>query len=168
MQVLSRLYGQNWIAGMLMYGAGEGKGGKDRVTILPLAVEDRLKLHLEEVKARHEKDLSETGGYVKLPGRLEKKYPDADRQWTWQWVFSATKQFKDPATGCLNLSHVTAFFCYSPAGGRVRHSNHSRVAGAQRRQYDDDLHARPQPRRKMCAEPPGFPEVVYSGLRKTS
>ncbi len=130
MEILSRIYGQSWIAGMLMYGAGlrlleclqlrvkdidfgyrqivvrEGKGGKDRVTILPTAVEDRLKLHLQEVKARHEKDLSNGGGYVRLPGGLERKYPDAERQWPWQWVFPATKQFKDPATGRLYRHHL--------------------------------------------------------------
>jgi integron integrase len=130
MQVLSKLYGQNWIAGMLMYGAGlrileclqlrvkdfdfgyrqivvrEGKGGKDRVTILPSAVEDRLKQHLEEIKIRHEKDLSEKGGYVTLPNRLEKKYPDADRQWIWQWVFPAMRQYKESATGHLYRHHL--------------------------------------------------------------
>ncbi len=130
MQVLSRLNGQNWIAGMLMYGAGlrlleclqlrakdidfgyrqivvrEGKGGKDRVTILPSAVEDRLKLHLEEVKARHEKDLSQGGGYVKLPGELDRKYPGADRQWPWQWAFPAARQYNDSATGRLYRHHI--------------------------------------------------------------
>jgi integron integrase len=103
MAVLSRLHGPNWIAGMLMYGAGlrlleclqlrikdvdfgyrqivvrEGKGGKDRITMLPSTVEDRLKLHLEEVKNQHEKDLKGGAGYVTLPRRLERKYPDANR-----------------------------------------------------------------------------------------
>ena len=130
MEVLTRLYGQNWIAGMLMYGAGlrlleclqlrvkdidfgyrqivvrEGKGGKDRVTILPSAVEDRLKLHIEEVKERHEKDLSENGGYVRLPGGLERKYPGADRQWPWQWIFPATRQYRDSTTGRLYRHHL--------------------------------------------------------------
>jgi site-specific recombinase XerD len=83
-----------------------GKGGKDRVTILPSAVEDRLKQHLEEIKIRHEKDLSEKGGYVTLPNRLEKKYPDADRQWIWQWVFPAMRQYKESATGHLYRHHL--------------------------------------------------------------
>ena len=59
----------------------EGKGNKDRVTVLPSAVEDRLKLHLEEVKIRHEKDLKGGAGYVTLPGGLEREFPDANRQW---------------------------------------------------------------------------------------
>lgn len=129
-KVSSKLYGQNWIAGMLMYGAGlrlleclqlrvkdidfgyrqivvrEGKGGKARVTILPSAIEDRLKFHLEEVEARHEKDLSEGGGYVKLPDGLDRKYPGADRQWRWQWVFPAARQYIDPATGCPYRHHL--------------------------------------------------------------
>jgi len=128
--VLSNLYGQNWIAGMLMYGSGlrlleclelrvkdvdfgyrqivvrEGKGGKDRVTILPKAVEERLRRHLEEVKARHEKDLKDDGGYVRLPGGLERKYVGAGRQWIWQWVFPATRQFRDSETGELHRHHL--------------------------------------------------------------
>lgn len=130
MSVLSNLYGQNWIAGMLMYGAGlrlleclelrvkdvdfgyrqivvrQAKGCKDRVTMLPRAVEERLKRHLEEVKARHEKDLKEDGGYVKLPGGLERKYFGADRQWIWQWVFPATRQFRDSETGRVHRHHL--------------------------------------------------------------
>jgi len=120
--ILSRLHGPNWIAGMLMYGAGlrlleclrlrikdidfgyrqivvrEGKGNKDRITILPKAVEDRLKLHLEEVKILHGKDLMARAGYVMLPEGLEKKYPQANRQWSWQWVFPATRYFQGPTT----------------------------------------------------------------------
>ena len=130
MSVLSHLYGQNWIAGMLMYGAGlrlleclrlrvkdidfgyrqivvrEGKGSKDRVTVLPKAVEDSLKRHLEENKARHEKDLKGASGYVKLPGGLDKKYVGAERQWLWQWVFPATRQFRDVETGRLYRHHL--------------------------------------------------------------
>ena len=128
--VLSNLYAQNWIAGMLMYGAGlrlleclqlrvkdidfgyhqivvrEAKGNKDRVTILPKAVEDHLKRHLDEVKARHEKDLKDAGGYVRLPGELAKKYVGAERQWLWQWVFPATRQFRDAETGHLYRHHL--------------------------------------------------------------
>jgi integron integrase len=129
-EVLSRLHGPLWIAGMLMYGAGlrlleclklrikdidfgyrqivvrQGKGQKDRVTMLPNAVETRMKLHLEEVKSQHEKDLKGGAGYVTLPAGLERKYPDANRQWIWQWVFPATRHFKDPASSRLYRSHL--------------------------------------------------------------
>jgi integron integrase len=130
MAVISRLHGPTRIAGMLMYGAGlrlleclqlrvkdidfgycqivvrEGKGNKDRVTILPSAVKDRLRLHLEEVRIRHEKDLKGRAGYVMLPCGLERKYPDAGRQWIWQWVFPATRHFKDPGSGRLFRHHL--------------------------------------------------------------
>jgi integrase len=69
-------------------------------------VEDRLKLHLEEVKIQHEKDLKGGAGYVTLPRRLERKYPDANRQWIWQWVFPATRYFKDSASGRLFRHHL--------------------------------------------------------------
>jgi integrase len=65
-----------------------------------------LKLHLEEVKNQHEKDLKEGAGYVTLPGELERKDPDANRQWIWQWVFPATRHFKDPASGRLFRHHL--------------------------------------------------------------
>ncbi|KRT73541.1 MAG: integron integrase [Deltaproteobacteria bacterium CSP1-8] len=128
--VLGNLYGQNWIAAMLMYGAGlrllealrlrvkdidfgyrqitvrQGKGNKDRVTVLPGAVENRLKLHLEEVRIRHKKDLKEGGGCVTLPGRLDVKLPDANRQWCWQWVFPARRKYRDPETSLLFRHHL--------------------------------------------------------------
>lgn len=128
--VISRLNGTNRIAGMLMYGAGlrlleclrlrvkdvdfgyrqimvrEGKGNRDRVSVLPSAVKERLTLHLEEVKIRHEKDLKRGAGYVMLPSGLERKYPDAGRQWIWQWVFPATRHFKDPRSGRLFRHHL--------------------------------------------------------------
>lgn len=63
-----------------------------RLHSIPFTVEDRLKQHLVEVKARREIDLSEGSGYVTLPNRLERKYPNADRQWIWQWVFPAMRQ----------------------------------------------------------------------------
>lgn len=84
----------------------EGKGGKDRVTVLPSVVENPLKEHLEGVKIRHEMDLKTGGGYVRLPGRLEAKYPDAHREWCWQWVFPAFRKYRDPATGRLFRHHL--------------------------------------------------------------
>jgi integron integrase len=128
--LLGKMYGQNRIAAMLMYGAGlrlleclrlrikdidfgyrqitvrEGKGGKDRVTVLPSVVEEPLKKHLEEVKIRHEMDLKIGGGYVTLPGRLEAKYPNAHREWCWQWVFPAFRKFQDPVTGHFFRHHL--------------------------------------------------------------
>lgn len=128
--VLSLLHGPKWIAAMIMYGSGlrlleclrlrvkdidfgyrqilvrEGKGDRDRVTILPGAVETRLKHHLEEMSQQHAHDLKKGGGYVTLPGALARKYPEADRLWGWQWVFPATRPFADPDTGRLYRHHL--------------------------------------------------------------
>ena len=122
-EVLSRLHGPPRIAAMLLYGAGlrlmeclrlrvkdidfelrqitvrEGKGNRDRVTVLPGTALEPLARHLEKVKRQHETDLNNGGGHVKLPGALARKYPDANRQWGWQWVFPAHRQFTDPVTG---------------------------------------------------------------------
>ena len=129
-EVLSRLYGPPRIAAMLLYGAGlrlleclrlrvkdvdfgirqitvrEGKGNRDRVTVLPGTALQPLERHLEWVKLQHETDLNNAGGYVKLPGALARKYPDANRQWGWQWDFPAHRQFTDPFTGKLFRHHL--------------------------------------------------------------
>jgi integron integrase len=128
--VLRHLSGTNLIAAMLMYGAGlrllecltlrvkdidfgyrqitvrEGKGNKDRITVLPAAVEPRLQLHIEDVRVQFEKDLKEGGGYVRLPKALGRKYPDADRTWGWQWVFPAHRQYEDSETGPRHRHHL--------------------------------------------------------------
>ena len=128
--VIKHLYGENLIACMLMYGAGlrlleclslrikdvdfgyrqiavrEGKGGKDRITVLPAAVLSRLKLHMEDVRVRFEKDLRDGGGYVTLPKALGRKYPNADRAWGWQWVFPAHRQYVERETGCMRRHHL--------------------------------------------------------------
>jgi site-specific recombinase XerD len=61
------------------------KGDKDRTTILPQTVKEKLKLHLDEVKILHEKDLAEGHGEVYLPDALERKYPNAPKEWGWEW-----------------------------------------------------------------------------------
>jgi integrase len=66
-----------------------GKGDKDRTTILPLTVKDHLKNHLTEVKSLHDSDLSRGYGEVHLPDALSRKYPKANKEWTWQYVFPA-------------------------------------------------------------------------------
>ena len=130
LEILSRMFGPNRIAVILMYGAGlrlleclqlrvkdvdfgyrqimvrEGKGCKDRVTILPSSIEEQLKRHLDKNKAQHEKDLSRGGGYVRLPNGLDRKCPTAEQEWHWQWIFPATRQFKDAGTGRLYRHHL--------------------------------------------------------------
>jgi integron integrase len=76
----------------------EGKGKKDRVTMLPGAVVVPLKCHLAEVKHTHNGDLARGLGRVPLPTALNRKYPRADREWVWQWVFPATSYYTDRET----------------------------------------------------------------------
>ena len=75
----------------------DGKGFKDRVTMLPEALRAGLSEHLERVKILHEQDLAAGRGAVWLPGALRSKYPKADREWIWQWVFPAKNLAVDPA-----------------------------------------------------------------------
>ncbi len=128
--VLKNLRGENLIAAMLMYGAGlrlleclelrikdidfgyrqitvrEGKGNKDRVTVLPASVEARLKMHMEDTCVQHEKDLKNGSGYAKLPKALGNKYVNADRSWGWQWVFPAHRQYRESETGRQYRHHL--------------------------------------------------------------
>jgi integron integrase len=69
----------------------DGKGAKDRVTMLPAVVKDDLTRHLKGVRRQHERDLKNGAGWVELPDALGRKYPNAGRQWGWQWVFPATR-----------------------------------------------------------------------------
>jgi integron integrase len=69
----------------------DGKGAKDRVTMLPAAVRADLTRHLQGVRRQHERDVKNGAGWVELPDALGRKYPNAGRQWGWQWVFPATR-----------------------------------------------------------------------------
>ncbi len=126
--LLSRLHGPVRLMASLMYGSGlrllecaelrvkdinfdrgeliirDGKGGKDRVTMLPTALKTPLLDHLARVRAQHEKDLAAGRGSVALPGALRAKYPNAAREWAWQWVFPATRFYLDPTT-CERRRH---------------------------------------------------------------
>ena len=118
-------------------------------------------------------DESET---VELPDALCRKYPNADKEWGWQWVFPASSHYTDRLTGARRRHHLhesvlqRAFKdarikariakpagCHAlrhPShGGRLRHPHRSGTAGPQRRQHDDDLHPCPQPRRPRRSKP---------------
>lgn len=122
-RVLARLDGQHWLMASLLYGAGlrllecvrlrvkdvdfgyrqiivrDSKGRKDRVTLLPEAVIEPLKVHLEKVKVLYEHDLEEGYGEVDLPYALESKDPTAGREIGWQYVFPARNRSLDPRSG---------------------------------------------------------------------
>lgn len=84
----------------------DGKGMKDRVTMLPEKLKAPLRLHLERVKLWHEKDLAGGAGEVYLPFALAKKYPGAAKEWCWQYLFPASALSKDPQSGKTRRHHV--------------------------------------------------------------
>jgi len=77
----------------------DGKGFKDRLAILPESLEHPLKYQLKTVKSLHQRDLRQGFGQVYLPYALSKKYPNANKQWIWQWVFPSSKISLDPRSG---------------------------------------------------------------------
>ena len=124
------LSGHYWLIASIMYGSGlrlleclrlrvkdvefsnhsiivrEGKGNKDRVTMLPSRLITPLKHHLEVVKRIHLQDLNEGFGRVYLPNALERMYPNANRAWGWQYVFPASHRSVDPRTGKQRRHHL--------------------------------------------------------------
>jgi integron integrase len=129
-RLLGALTGAAWIMGTLLYGSGlrlceclrmrvkdldftrheivvrEGKGGTDRVTMLPRALERPLATHLERVRLVHQADLASGFGSVALPDALARKYPNASREWSWQWVFPASRIAVDPESGHRRRHHL--------------------------------------------------------------
>jgi len=121
--VLERMHGVPQLVARLLYGTGlrllealslrvndldfakaeirvrAGKGGHDRVTMLPLVLRDELVRHLERMRAQHAQDLAAGAGWVPLPGSLDRKYVNAGREWAWQWVFPGSRTLLDPAVG---------------------------------------------------------------------
>ncbi|MEN3332735.1 MAG: hypothetical protein V7641_2100 [Blastocatellia bacterium] len=128
--ILSQLDAQLWLMASLLYGSGlrlmeclrlrikdidfhynqitvrDGKGAKDRVTMLPQPLIAPLHRHLDRVKALHENDLKEGFGQVYLPFALERKYPNANREWAWQYIFPAAKRSVDPRSGAVRRHHL--------------------------------------------------------------
>ncbi len=129
-KIINQLEGYKWLMAQLMYGAGlrlteclrlrikdidfsyqqvtvrDGKGGKDRITVLPDIIVENLKRHLEKVKEIHDMDLKAGFGSVYLPYALERKYKHADRSWAWQYVFPATRRSIDPRSKIERRHHI--------------------------------------------------------------
>lgn len=84
----------------------EGKGNKDRITMLPENLLLSLKAHLEKVKALHDRDIEAGFGEVYLPDALAVKYPNAARSWGWQYVFPSSQRSIDPRSGVERRHHV--------------------------------------------------------------
>jgi integron integrase len=85
----------------------DGKGGKDRVTMLPATLVEGLQRQMARVRLLHEEDLVEGLGEVYLPDALERKYPNASKEWMWQWVFPAARRSLDPRSGKERRHHVS-------------------------------------------------------------
>jgi len=84
----------------------DGKGAQDRVTVLPDSLVPLLQEHLQRVKALHEQDLAQGYGAVYLPDALARKYPNADREWGWQYIFPASSLSQDPRSGVTRRHHL--------------------------------------------------------------
>lgn len=128
--LLDALEGVHWLMGHLLYGAGlrlmeclrlrvkdidfsanhivvrEGKGNKDRITMLPGVVKALLTAHLARVRELHHQDLAKGFGSVYMPDALARKYPNAHRQWGWQWIFPARQISVDPRSGEKRRHHL--------------------------------------------------------------
>lgn len=84
----------------------DGKGRKDRVTLLPVRLKKPLSVHISRVRLQYDRDLRGGRGSVALPGALDRKYPGASREWAWQWVFPATRFYRDGETGENRRHHL--------------------------------------------------------------
>jgi integron integrase len=98
----------------------DGKGGKDRVTMLPLNLAGPLQRHLVRIKAQHEQDLEDGFGSVYLPFALSRKFPSAARQWGWQYVFPSSRISTDPRTGKKRRHHTAEGILQSALNRAVR------------------------------------------------
>jgi integron integrase len=100
----------------------DGKGAKDRFTVLPERLVPTLQEHLEHVRLTHEEDLRDGYGAVYLPGALDRKFPKAAREWGWQYVFPARAVSTDPRSGVVRRHHLdegTINKAIKAAAGRV-------------------------------------------------
>jgi integron integrase len=84
----------------------DGKGRKDRRTMIPESLVGSLGSHLVVTKHQHVADVNDGAGFVALPDALRVKYPAAPREWLWQWVFPATRHYRDQATGERRRHHL--------------------------------------------------------------
>ncbi|HEX6533147.1 MAG TPA: integron integrase [Gemmatimonadaceae bacterium] len=128
--VIERIDGPARLVALLLYGAGlrllealtlrvkdidfdqrrivvrGGKGGKDRITVLPAAVVSPLRAHLARVHELHVRDLASGAGAVELPEAFSRKHTGAAREWRWQWIFPAARQYVHPITRERRRHHL--------------------------------------------------------------
>jgi len=129
-RLLGAMEGSAWLMAGLLYGAGlrqieclmlrvkdmdfsyrqiivrDGKGGRDRATMLPENLVQPLHAHLGKVRLLHQRDRDEGFGEVWLPYALARKYPRANREWAWQFVFPSVHRSEDPESGAVRRHHL--------------------------------------------------------------
>lgn len=129
-RLLAAMEGACWLAASLLYGSGlrlleclrlrvqdldfgrgeilvrQGKGGKDRRTMLPSSLVEPLRVHLSRVEFVHRRDLARGVGAVWMPEALARKYPGAAQEWAWQYVFPAERLSRDPRGGAVRRHHM--------------------------------------------------------------
>jgi integron integrase len=151
--VLNELDGECWLMASLLYGSGlrlmeclrlrvadidlqrneitvrKGKGSKDRVTMLPAALNQPVREHLARIHTIHEADLADGWGRVELPTALSRKYPSAPTEWGWQWVFPQQRRWQDPQSGAQGRHHVHETILQREVRIAVRRSRIAKHAG---------------------------------------
>jgi integron integrase len=142
--LLAQLRGTPWLVANLLYGSGlrlmeamrlrvkdlalergelivrEGKGGKDRVTMLPAMLENSVRAHLERLRGWYEEERRRARPGVSLPFALARKYPEAGTRWGWQYLFPAAALCRDPYTGCPVRHHLDEKIIQRAVQGAVR------------------------------------------------
>lgn len=160
-----------------------GKGNRDRVTMLPQSLLEDVGAQVERVRGIFTEDLKRGGGYVLLPGALERKSPADGRAFPWQYLFPATRASRDSQTSRLTRHHLHpsaiqrcvkravrtsgiakratchTFLRNASPGGRLQHPDGPGATRPQERSHHDDLHPCPEPRRTGSEEPPRSPGV---------
>ena len=106
-----------------------GKGDRDRLTILPRIVREPLRRHLEVVQRHHEQDVANRAGWVELPAALSRKYPNAGREWVWQWVFPATRHYRDSESGQRRRHHLHETVLQRAVRQAIREAGIAKAAG---------------------------------------
>lgn len=151
-RIFAGLEGTHWLIAGLLYGSGlrlmeclrlrvkdidftyrqltirDGKGEKDRVTMLPVKLKQPLMRHLQKIKALHEEDIAAGYGEVFLPYALARKYPNAPRLWGWQYVFPSAKRSIDPRSGREGRHHLSETTIQKAVKEAIRKSRISKNA----------------------------------------
>lgn len=151
--ILGELTGVRWLMGIQLYGGGlrlmeclrlrvkdldferlqvvvrDGKGEKDRVTLLPKTLAEPLKRHLTRVRDSQERALREGYGGVELPYALARKYPHADREWGWQYVYPADRPSIDPRSGAWRRHHLDPSYLQKAVHTAIRKLGIKKHAG---------------------------------------